>query len=113
VLGASAAKDVGDVGWSGTELVAFRVHVPSRIPFHNAPSGVVERGNILAWEQLLVERLGGSPLEIQVQMESQSILSRTLVLFGSTILAAAITFGAVLWWAARRGRAAEMAESRS
>jgi hypothetical protein len=89
------------------------MHLPSRISYHNAPSKAVERGNILSWEQPLVERLKGTPLELQVQMETQSILYRTLLLFGSTIVAAAITFGLVLWWMARRGRDAEMAESRS
>ena len=112
-MGPSAGRQPGDVGWKGDELVAFRVHVPSRIPFHNAPSRKVERGNILAWEQPLASRLKGVPLDVQIQMEPQSILSRTLLLFGSTIVAAAATFGVVLWWVARRGRAAEMAESRS
>jgi hypothetical protein len=29
-LGTSAGKDVGDVGWTGGELVAIRLHLPSR-----------------------------------------------------------------------------------
>ena len=33
----AAQLDVGDVGWTGNELVAFRVHPPSRINFHNSP----------------------------------------------------------------------------
>src|SRR5262245_4965753 len=36
-VGTSAAKAVGDVGWRGNELVAFRMHIPSVIAFHNAP----------------------------------------------------------------------------
>jgi hypothetical protein len=113
VVGPSAGKDVGDVGWTGRELVAFRMHIPSKIPFHNAPSKITERGNILSWEQPLSERLKGTPIEMRVQMETQSILSRTLLLFGSTIVAAAMTFAVVLWWVARRGRTTELAESRS
>ena len=35
--GPAAQLDVGDVGWTGRELIAFRVHLPSRINFHNAP----------------------------------------------------------------------------
>jgi len=112
-IGDARARDVGDVGWNGTETVAFRIHVPSRIPFHNAPSRRVERGNILEWEQPLGERLRGVPVDIQVQMESQSILSSTLLLFGSMILAAAAAFAVVIWWVVRRGRPSPVAESRS
>jgi hypothetical protein len=104
-VGAPAQKPVGDVGWTGAELVAFRMHLPSRIPYHNAPSREVQRGNILEWEQPLAERLKGAPLDIQVHLETRSILHSTLLLFGSTILAAAIAFGVVLWLIARKGRA--------
>ena len=31
-------RDVGNVGWNGSELVAFRLHLPARIRYHNAPS---------------------------------------------------------------------------
>jgi hypothetical protein len=104
LVGKPTAVKIGDVGWTGQERVAFRIHVPSKIPFHNAPSRRIERGNILEWEQPLAERLNGAPIDIQVQMEAQSILSRTLLVFGSTILAAAVTFALVVWWVARRGR---------
>jgi len=107
VVGAAAGKLVGNVGWDGSEVVAFRMHVPSKIDFHNTPTKRTERGNILEWEQPLSERLKGTPVEMEVQMESTSILSRTLLLFGSTILAAAAVFALVIWWVARRGRAAE------
>jgi hypothetical protein len=111
-VGQAAGKPVGDVGWTGQELVAFRMHLPSRIPYHNAPSRAIERGNILAWEQPLTARLKGEPLDIEVQLETESILARTLVLFGSTIVAAALAFALVIWWIARKGRESEMAESR-
>ncbi len=107
-VGAPSGKPVGDVGWDGSELVAFRLHLPSKIPFHNAPSRKVERGNILEWEQRLTDRLLGTPVDIQVQMETQSILARTLLLFGSTIVAAFLTLAAVIWWVARRGRDSEI-----
>jgi hypothetical protein len=113
VVGAPRRQPVDHVGWTGQEVVAFRVHVPSKIPFHNAPSRRTERGNILEWEQPLAERLQGEPVDIQIQMEAQSILSRTLLLFGATILAAAATFAIVIWLVARRGRPAPVAESRS
>jgi len=113
-VGAPAAgKTVKDVGWDGSELIAFRLHLPSKITFHNAPSRQVERGNILEWEQPLTDRLQGTPIDIQVQMETQSILARTLLLFGSTIVAAILTFAAVIWWVSRRGRDSEIAESPS
>jgi hypothetical protein len=112
IVGSAAGKPVGNVGWTGREVVAFRMHLPSRIPSHNAPSHTVERGNILAWEQPLTARLKGEPLDIQVQLETESILVRTLVLFGSTIVAAALTFVLVICWMARKGRESEMAESR-
>jgi hypothetical protein len=108
VVGPPAGTAVGDVGWDGSELVVFRMHVPSKIDFHNAPSRTVERGNILEWEQRLTDRLHGVPVELQVQMDSQSILSRTLLLFGSTIVAAALLFAVVIWWVARRGRKTEL-----
>jgi hypothetical protein len=102
------------VPWAtGRELVRFRVHAPSRIPFHNAPSGRIERGNILTWEQPLRERLKGAPVEIHVQLETESILATTLLLFGATVAAAALTIGLLLWCVARRGRDCELAESRS
>ena len=111
VVGPSAGRHVA-AGWTGQELVAFRMHLPSEIPFHNAPGGV-QRGNILEWHQLLVDRLKGAPLDLQVQLEPESILYTTLLLFGSTVIAAALTFALLIWWVARRGRHAEMAESRS
>ena len=119
-VGAAAGKAVEDVGWDGSELVAFRLHVPSKITFHNTPSRETERGNILEWEQTLTDRLHGAALNtatddgiIQVQMETQSILARTLLLFGSTIVAAFLTFVWVIWWVSRRGRDSEIAESPS
>jgi hypothetical protein len=103
-VGPSAGKPVNDVGWDGTELVAFRMHVPSRITYHNAPSHRTERGNILEWEQTLADRIHGTPIDIDVQLETQSILAHTLLLFGASMVAALTTLAAVLWWIARRGQ---------
>src|SRR5258705_1797626 len=112
VVGPAAGSNVSDVGWDGSELVAFRMHLPSRVAYNNAPSHRTERGNILEWEQTLADRMRGTPVEIDVQMETQSILSRTLLLFGTTMLAAFATLAAVIWWVARRGRNSDVAESR-
>jgi hypothetical protein len=116
VGGASAPKpiadksEVGDVGWDGGEVVAFRMHVPSEVLFHNSAAGV-RRGNIVEWEQALSSRLRGEPLELRVQMAPDSILFNTLLLFGSTVVAAIVTFALVIWWVARRGRNGGMSES--
>lgn len=113
VVGRAAGRPVGDVGWTGNELVAFRMHLPSRIPYHNATDHTVHRGNILEWEQPLRDRLQGVPLEVDVQMEPTSILYSTLLLFGATIVAAALTFAVILWWVVKRGgRESEVAGSR-
>ncbi len=109
-VGAPTGKAVGDVGWTGEELVAFRMHLPSRIQFHNSKEPI-QRGNILVWEQSLKDRLRAAPLDAEVRMDPNSILSRTLLLFLSTILAALLTFAAVIWWIARRGRGSETAQS--
>jgi hypothetical protein len=111
-VGAASARDVGSVGWDGTELVAFRMHLPSEILFENSPVEV-RRGNILEWEQPLASRLRGEPLDLRVQMAPESILHTTLLLFGSTVVAVAIAFAGVLWWVARRGRDTDMVESRT
>jgi len=101
-IGGSAAKDVGKVGWNGREVVAFRLHLPSRIRYHNT-RGVEGRGNILTWEQSLSDRVRGAPLNLEARMDPQSILYRTLWLFGVTFLAVAVAFGAIIWWVMRRG----------
>jgi hypothetical protein len=100
-VGASAGRDVGPVGWTGSELVAFRLHLPSRVPFHNAPSRTIERGNIIVWEQPLASRIKSEPLSIEVHMDTESILASTLLLFGLTIALAAATFALAIWWVMR------------
>ena len=108
--GPAGKRNVGDVGWDGSEVVAFRMHIPSEILFENSDADV-RRGNILEWEQPLSSRLQGEPLDLRVQMAPESILYNTLLLFGSTIVAAVAAFAAVLWWIARRGRQNGVSES--
>ena len=108
-VGASANKPVGNVGWNGREQVAFRVHVPSKITYHNAGAANLRRGNILVWEQPLGDRLRGVPLMLDAKMQTESILYRTLWLFAATFLAVVILFVAVIWWVLRRGEAAQHA----
>src|SRR5262245_61270505 len=93
----------GSLEWRGDEIAAFRLHMPSRILFHNSPFGV-QRGNILAWEQPLGDRLRGEPIEIEVRVEAQSILYRTLLLFVATMVLVALMFLLAIWWVIRYGR---------
>lgn len=112
VVGASAMKpgSLKNYGWDGSEIVAFRLHLPSRITFHNARSLEdnqplqEERGNILRWEQHLADRLDGRPVDIKVEMESESILHRTLWLFAGAFTAAVLVLVLLIWWFLHRGR---------
>ena len=104
LVGPPAGRAVGDVGWTGQERVAFRLHLPSKIQYHDAPSKTVERGNIVEWEQSLQDRLRGRPLSVEVRLDTQSILYRTLWLFGAMIVLVTVLFGMVIWWIVRRGR---------
>jgi hypothetical protein len=98
----SAGKPAS-TNWTGNELVAFRLHVPSRITDHNAGAGNPRRGNILVWEQSLTDRMRSVPLTMTAQMEPESILYRTLFLFAATFIAVGIGFVLVIWWILRRG----------
>jgi hypothetical protein len=110
-VGASAFTPgtLKNVGWSGKELVAFRVHLPSRIRYHNARDVDTnqtlqhERGNILRWEQYLNDRLDGTPVELEVRMDGQSILYTTLWLFAGAFAAALALLASLVWWTFRRG----------
>jgi hypothetical protein len=120
-LGPSAFKrgTLSNVGWQGNELVAFRLHLPSRIRYHNSrdlhtnqplsPS----RGNILTWEQMLTDRLDDGPIGyandhtpgvMEVRMDRESILYRTLWLFASAFIAAVVLLAFMIWLAVRKGR---------
>ena len=101
-IGAAAGTDVGSVGWGGDELVAVRVHLPSVITFHNAPTRRTERGNIVIWEQPLAERLKSTPLDVQATMEKESILFRTLALFGAMGVLVVLTFIGAIWFVRSR-----------
>lgn len=114
VVEAPAASESAGVpagaGWNGGEIVAFKLHLPSRIYSHNVrvletnETGAVERGNILTWEQRLRDRLAGTPLDMQVSMESGSILYRTLWLFAASFAAAILLLAFIVWRIIRRGK---------
>ena len=100
-LGRSEQATAG-AGWNGTELVAFRLHLPSKILYHNT-GREIGRGNILVWEQSLEERRRGIPIVLDARMDPQSILYRTIWLFGTTFVAVVVVFIFVIWWVMRRG----------
>jgi hypothetical protein len=102
-IGAAANKHVGEVAWTGREVVAFRLHLPSKIEYHNAGAANQKRGNILVWEQTMADRLGGVPLVLDARMQTRSILYSALTLFGATCLAVALMFAAVIFVVRRSG----------
>ena len=105
-----AQGDPGKVNWDGTELIAFKLHLPSRILFHNVKrledgsNGEAERGNILTWEQRLSDRRSGQPVRMEVRMDSESILYRTLWLFAGAFGAAVLVLLGLVWITVRRAR---------
>jgi len=105
-VGAPAAKNADTTSWTGNELVAFRLHLPSKITYHTNNAGVDNymRGNILLWEQPLTARLKGVPLLLDARMQTESILYRTLMLFGVMFLVVAATFAIVIVAVLRSGK---------
>lgn len=119
IVGPSASGNPGAVNWDGSELVAFRLHLPSKIIFQNVKrledgsNGTTERGNILTWEQRLSDRRAGAPVEMEVRMDSESILYRTLWLFAGAFLAAVIVLMLLIWMTMRRAKRGQLGQDRS
>ena len=108
--------------WRGDEIVAYRLHLPARIRFQNSrfldggQSRPASRGNIIIWEQRLSQRLEGKPIAyaedrtpdvMEVRMDRQSILYRTLWLFGIAFAAALLVLAGLIWLTMRRGAGSE------
>lgn len=109
VVGPPAAANAGAVNWDGSELIAFKLHAPSRIRFQNVKkldgtNGTTERGNILTWEQTLADRRSGKPVEMEVAMDATSILHTTVWLFAGAFAAAVAVLVGLIWLTVRRGR---------
>jgi hypothetical protein len=119
IVGAAATGSPGAVNWDGSELVAFKLHLPSKIIYQNVKrledgsNGTTERGNILTWEQRLSDRRAGAPVEMEVRMDSQSILYRTLWLFAGAFLAAVIVLMLLIWMTMRRAKRGQLGQKRS
>lgn len=107
-LGPARNKPIPSVGWDRKELVGFRWHIPSRVIKHNTFRQNVLRGNILVWEQSLADRLSGVPLEMQVDMQGQSILYGALWLFAASALSAVLVVALIVWWVVARGKKGQM-----
>jgi hypothetical protein len=109
-VGTPHTGNPGQVNWDGSELVGFKLHLPSRILFHNVKNlldganGQASRGNILTWEQRLADRRAGQPIDMDVKMDSQSILYRTLWLFAGAFAAAVLVLIVLIWLTVRRAR---------
>lgn len=110
---------IGLPAWRGDEIVAFRLHLPARIRFQNSryldrdESRPTSRGNIITWEQRLADRLEAKPIAygedktpdvMEARMDRESILFRTLWLFGIAFAAALLVLGGLIWLTMRRGR---------
>lgn len=110
-VGAPTGVVPAGVKWDGSELVAFKMHLPSRVTFQNVrrlsdgQPGDTERGNILTWEQRLTDRLAGQPIAMVVETDAESILYRTVTLFAGAFGAAVLLLILLIWWTIRRGRA--------
>ena len=113
-----STRSLQEVGLTGNEIVAFRLHLPARIRFQNSryldrdQSRPAARGNIITWEQRLEDRLKGQPIAyaqdktpdvMEVLMDRESILYRTLWLFGLAFAAALAVLGGLIWFTMRRG----------
>jgi len=107
-----------EAGLTGNETVAFRLHLPARIRFQNSrwldrdESRPAARGNIITWEQRLEDRWKGQPIAyaedktsdvMEVRMDKESILYRTLWLFGLAFAAALLVLAGLIWFTMRRG----------
>jgi hypothetical protein len=110
-VGAPTGTVPAGVNWTGSELVTFKLHLPSKVIFHNVrllenpqEVGSVERGNILAWEQHLTNRLSGVPVAMEVITDAESILHQTMYLFAGAFVAAVIVLMTIIWLVIRRGR---------
>jgi len=109
-IGAPAGVQPAGINWDGRELVAFKLHLPSRVTYQNVrrlsdgEPGSVERGNILTWEQRLADRMQGVPIVVEGRTDAESILYRTVTLFAGAFGAAIIVLIGLIWYTVRRGR---------
>ena len=102
-LTAAAGKDVGDVGWQGDELVAVRLHLPSRMPVPQRAGRTVERGNILVLRTAARRAGQGRAAGHRGAHGDRVDPARRWRCSGMTVLALA-ALALFIWWVMRRGR---------
>ena len=73
------------------------------------PAGTSAAATSSSGNRRWTKRLRGAPLVLDARMDPESILFRTLWLFGWTFVAVAITFGFVIWLIVRRAPAEKRA----
>ncbi len=66
------------------------------------PAGTSAAATSSSGNSPLANRLRGTPIVLDARMDPESILFRTLWLFGWTFVAVAIAFGFVIWFLVRR-----------
>lgn len=108
-VGAASPGAAVSQTWEGNELIAFKLHLPSRIldqnvKLLNGENGTTERGNILTWAQTLSDRRAGKPVSMRVVMDRTSILHTTLWLFAGAFAGAVTLLVLIIWLVIRRGR---------
>lgn len=95
-------------GLRDDDLVAFRIHFPSPVHYHNSRSGV-ERGNIVVWQQTVAAHLKGEPLVLEARFDRLTVLAATLMLFGAAVGLVVLVLGAAIYAMLRLGRRQELA----
>jgi hypothetical protein len=81
----------------------FRIHFPSPVRNHNSETGV-ERGNIITWEQPVVDHLEGEPFHIEARFDRRTVFSVTLTLLAIALGVVVLTVSASLYIVVRIGR---------
>ena len=102
-VGAAAGKRWVMSDGTGTNSSHSAYTCQSKIAYHNAGPGNPSRGNIPVIRSSRSANVSGTPLMLDARMETQSILYRTLALFGVTFVVVAVLFVLVIWWVIRRG----------
>ena len=109
--GRRGRQAVGDVGWDrrrGGAVPRARARARS---CSTTRAAACERGNILEWDQPLAERAERRRRwRWSSRWSRESILYSTLLLFGGTIVAAALAFAIAIWLLVRKGRRADIIE---
>ena len=106
VLGGEVAGDSFAVDFLSDTIKALLTTSAHTVNLDTHETLRPERGNILTWEQYLKDRRLGTPLVMEMTMERNSILYRTLLLFAGALVTALAVMGGLIAWTMRRGKRA-------